>query len=107
VRRPNLRFDVARNAWVTTAGGKLKVLSRGPKNKDTEAAAWDAFYVHMTKLGNPVEGSSLPAITLGQRADKFGEWLERKVQAGRLRPRTLEYYQDHISQHAAVAAKVR
>ena len=96
MRRPHPRFDTARNAWVTRAGGKLKILASGPKNKDTEAAAWDAFYAHMSKLGNPVEGSSLPVITLGQLADKYGDWMKREVEAGRMKPRTLAYYQDHI-----------
>jgi integrase len=96
VRRPHPRFDQARNAWVTRAGGKLKILASGPKNSDTEAAAWDAFYAHMAKLGNPVEGSSLPVITLGQLADKYGDWMKREVEAGRMKPRTLDYYQDHI-----------
>ena len=44
MRRPHPRFDEARNAWVTRAGGKLKILAAGPKNADTEADAWDAFY---------------------------------------------------------------
>ncbi len=96
MRRPHPRFDEARNAWVTRAGGKLKILAGGPKNKDTETAAWDAFYAHMAKLGNPVEGSSLPVITLGQLADKYGDWMKREVEAGRMKQRTLDYYQDHI-----------
>jgi integrase len=50
----------------------------------------------MAKLGNPVEGSSLPVITLGQLADKYGDWMKREVEAGRVQPRTLDYYQDHI-----------
>ena len=57
MRRPHPRFDKARNAWVTRAGGKLKILASGPKNGDTEAAAWEAFYAHMAQRGNPVEGS--------------------------------------------------
>jgi hypothetical protein len=73
VRRPHPRFDDARHAWVTRAGGTLKILAKGPKNAETEAAAWDAFYAHMAKLGSPVEGSSLPVLTLGQLADKFGD----------------------------------
>jgi integrase len=96
VRRPHPRFDEARNAWVTRAGGKLKILASGPKNSETEAVAWDVFYAHMAKLGNPVEGSSLPVITLGQLADKYGQWMKREVEAGRMKPRTLDYYQDHI-----------
>jgi hypothetical protein len=92
VRRPHLRFDTARNAWITRAGGKLKILAKGPKNADSETAAWDAFYAHMAQLGIPVEGTSVPvpALTLGQLADKYGEWMKREVAAGRLRPRTLD-----------------
>jgi hypothetical protein len=90
VRRPPPRFDDARNAWVTRAGGPLKILTKGPKNAETEAAAWDAFNAHMAKLGNPVEGSILPGITLGQLADKYGDWMKRKVEVGRMRPRTLD-----------------
>jgi hypothetical protein len=50
----------------------------------------------MAKLGNPVEGSSLPVLTLGQLADKYGDWMKREVEAGRMKPRTFDYYQDHI-----------
>jgi integrase len=96
VRRPHPRFDAARNAWVTRAGGQLKVLAKGPKNAETEAAAWDAFYAHMAKLGSPVEGSAAPALTLGQLADRYGEWMQREVEAGRLKPRTLDYYQGQL-----------
>ncbi|HKB42312.1 MAG TPA: site-specific integrase [Gemmataceae bacterium] len=96
MRRPHPRFDAARNAWVTRAGGKLKILAKGPKNADSEAAAWDAFYAHMARLGTPVEGSSVPALTLGQLADKYGAWMRREVDAGRMRPRTLAYYKDQL-----------
>jgi hypothetical protein len=96
VRRPHPRFDEVRNAWVTRAGGKLKILAKGPQDANTEAVAWDAFYVHMAKLGNPVQGSSLPVFTLGQLADKYGEWMQREVAAGRMKPRTLDYYQDQM-----------
>lgn len=96
MRRPHPRFDTARNAWVTRAGGKLKILAKGPKSAETEAAAWDAFYLYMAKLGMPVEGSAIPVITLGELADKYGQWMEREVQAGRMKPRTLGYYQDLI-----------
>jgi len=96
MRRPHPRFDVNRNAWVARAGGSLKVLSKGPQNAQTEAAAWDAFYAHMAKLGNPVENSTIPVITLGQLADKFGEWMKREVEADRMKPRTLDYYHHQI-----------
>jgi integrase len=92
VRRPKPRFDEVRNAWVTRAGGSLKILAKGPNDAGSEAAAWDAFYSHMARLGNPVEGASVPCITLGQLADKFDDWLEREVEADRTRPRTREYY---------------
>ena len=75
MRRPHPRFDTARDAWVTRAGGKLKILAKGPQNANTEAAAWDAFYVHMAKLGTPVEGSSIPVMTLGSLANKYGAML--------------------------------
>jgi hypothetical protein len=65
MRRPKQRFDETRNAWVTRAGGKLKVLAKGPKNRESEAAARDAFYGHTAKLGIPVEGTSVPSIILG------------------------------------------
>ncbi len=96
MRRPHPRFDEARDAWVTRAGGKLKILAKGPKNADTEAAAWDAFYVHMAMLGNPVENAAVPTLTLGQLADRYGEWMQREVEAGRMKPRTIDYYQDQI-----------
>ncbi len=91
MRRPHPRFDTARNAWVTRAGGKLKILAKGPKNAETETAAWEAFYLYMAKLGMPVEGSAIPVITLGELADKYGQWMEPEVQAGRMKPRTLGY----------------
>jgi len=81
---------------VTRAGGKLKILANGPKSSATEAAAWDAFYVHMARLGRPVDSSTIPVCSLGQLADKYGEWMEREVDAGRMKPRTLDYYRDHI-----------
>jgi hypothetical protein len=96
MRRPHPRFDDARNAWVTRAGGALKILAKRPKNANTEAAAWDAFYVHMAKLGNPVVGSAIPVLTLGQIADKYGEWMRRETEAGRMKPRTLDYYRDQL-----------
>jgi len=96
VRRPHPRFDEARNAWVTRAGGRLKILSKGPKNSETEAAAWDAFYCHMAKVGLPVENASIPAVTLGQLADKYGEWMDREVAVDRMKPRTRDYYRDQI-----------
>ncbi|MBM4073138.1 MAG: hypothetical protein FJ271_30080 [Planctomycetes bacterium] len=96
MRRPHPRFDEARNAWITRAGGKLKILAKGPKNSDTESAAWDAFYGHMVNLGNPVEDSTIPVVTLGQLADKFGEWMVREVAAGRLKQRTLDYYHEFV-----------
>ena len=96
MRRPHPRFDDARNAWVTRAGGQLKILTKGPKTADTETAAWDAFYVHMAKLCEPVEAAALPQITLGELCDRYGEWLKREVGAARLQLRTLEYYHDHL-----------
>jgi len=96
VHRPHPRFDETRNAWVTKAGGPLKILAKGPENADTEAAAWDAFYVHMAKLGQPVEGASIPKITLGELCDRYGEWMEREIAAERMKPRTRDYYRDHL-----------
>jgi integrase len=96
VRRPHPRFEAARNAWVTRAGGKLKTLVKGPNNAETETAAWDAFYVHMARLGNPVEGSSVPVVTLGQLADQYGDWLQREVDAGRAKASTMYYYRHHL-----------
>lgn len=95
MRRPHPRFDAARNAWVSRAGGRLKVLGRGPKNADTQSAAWAAFYAHMTQLGNPVPAAPAP-ISLGELADEYGRWLEREVEAGRKRRATLVYYQPLI-----------
>lgn len=94
MRRPHPRFDETRNAWVTRAGGRLKILAKGPKNADTEAVAWDAFYVHMARIGQPVEGSSTPKITLGELCDRYGEWMEREIVADRMQPRTRDYYRD-------------
>ena len=96
MRRPHPRFDGARNAWVTRAGGKLKILAKGPENAETEAAAWDAFYGHMARLGSPVEGPALAVLTLGQLADRYGEWMQREVEAGRMKTRTLDYYHTQI-----------
>jgi integrase len=98
VRRPHPRFDASRNAWVIRAGGRLKILAKGPETAESEAAAWDAFYAHMAKLGSPVDNSTLPLLTLGQLADRYGEWMQREVQAGRLRPRTLDYYRHQLQQ---------
>ena len=32
MRRPHPRFDSVRDAWVTRAGGRIKILAKGPKN---------------------------------------------------------------------------
>lgn len=96
MRRPHPHFDETRKAWVTRAGGKLKILANGPKSADTESAAWDAFYAHMVKLGNPVEDSTVPVITLGCLADKYGEWMMREVAAGRMKQRTFDYYHEFV-----------
>jgi integrase len=96
VRRPHPRFDETRNAWVTRAGGRLKILAKGPKNAETESAAWDAFYPHMAKLGQPLENVPLPVLTIGQLADKYGAWMAREEDEGRLRPRTLDYYHEQL-----------
>jgi len=96
VRRPHPRFDAARNAWVTRAGGNLKILAKGPKNAETEAAAWDAFYVHMARLGTPIQDAPIPAVTLGQLSDRYGEWMQREVDAGRMKPLTLDYYRRQL-----------
>lgn len=96
MRRPHPRFDEARNAWVTRAGGKLQTLAGGPKSTQSEAEAWDAFYAHLAKMGSPVAGSSLPAITLGRLADRFDNWIEREVDAGRSKQATRDYYRHHI-----------
>jgi integrase len=95
VRRPHPRFDIARNAWVTRAGGRLKILAKGPKTAETESAAWAEFYAHMARLGNPVPATAA-GVTLGQLADEFGRWLEQEVAAGRKRPATLAYYKHLI-----------
>ena len=50
----------------------------------------------MARHGTPVEGSTIPALTLGLLADKYGEWMRREVDAARLQPRTLDYYKDQI-----------
>lgn len=92
MRRAHPRFDARRNAWVTNAGGRLKVLASGPKTTKTESEAWDAFYQHMAKLGQPVEGWRGSTITLGQLADEYGEWMNREVEAKRLAPATRAYY---------------
>lgn len=96
MRRPHPRFDTARNAWVTRAGGKLKILAKGPKNAETESTAWDAFHIHMARLGSPVEDAPVPVLTLGQLSDRYGEWMAREVEADRMKPRTLDYYQAEI-----------
>ena len=96
MRRPNPRFDATRNAWVTRAGGRLVTLAGGPKNAQTEAEAWDAFYSHMAKMGNPVPESTVPTLSLGQLADQFGAWMLREIEAGRLQPKTLDYYRPQL-----------
>jgi len=96
VRRPHPRYDEIREAWVTRAGGHLKILAKGTENADTKAAAWGAFYLHMAKLGQLVECGSVPKLTLGELADRYGEWLEREVAAGHLEPATQGYYRHYL-----------
>ena len=82
MRRPHPQFDTARDAWVTRAGGRLKLLAKGPKKRRHRVAAWAAFYAHMNQLGNPVH-SAPAAISVGQLADEYAPWLQREVDAGR------------------------
>ena len=84
MRRPHPRFDTTRNAWVTRAGGRLKLLATGPKSAESEAAAWSAFYAHMSSLGNPVP-SAPTAVSLGELADEFASWMRREIESGRKR----------------------
>jgi len=81
VRRPHPRFAVAGNAWVIRIGGRLTILGKGPKYFQTEATTWDAFDADKAQRGAPIEGSTIPALTLGQRG-------RRPLQAAdtRLRP---------------------
>lgn len=92
MRRPHPRFDSRRNAWITKAGGKLTTLAPGPKTQRSEAAAWEAFYRLMAEFGRPTEQAVLPMITVGDLADRYGIWMAREVDAGRLTPRTFRYY---------------
>ena len=96
MRRPHPRFDVRRNAWVTNAGGKLRLLAQGPRNSETEAQAWDAFYRHMAQLGRPISEAPTPGFTLGQLADEYGEWMDSELAGGRMAPATKEYYRHHL-----------
>ncbi len=94
MRRPHPRFDKKRNAWVTRVGGRLKTLCPGPKNSETQAKAWDEFHKYMANLGRPV--ATIPEITLGELADEFGAWMQQEVEAGRKKPKTLDYYKHHL-----------
>lgn len=96
MRRPHPRFDERRNAWVTNAGGRLKFLAKGPKNTETEQEAWNSFYEYMAKLGRPIQDAPVPQLTLGELADEYGSWMQQEVEAGRMKPATLNYYQHHI-----------
>lgn len=91
MRKPHPRFDARRNAWVTNAGGKLKILAAGPKNAQTEAAAQTEFYEHMYRLGRPLK-QARPAISLGKLADQYDGWMQQEVAQGRMKPATRAYY---------------
>lgn len=110
MRRPHPYYLKVRRAWITKAGGKLHILLKGPKNADTEARAWEAFYLYMARLGQPVEQAVVSTLSVGQLADRFDEWLEREVNAGRTKPRTYDYYHgelqrflDHVGVDRAAA----
>lgn len=53
--RPDPWYSDTHEAWITRASDRLKTLLKGPKNGDAGDAAWDAFCVHMAKLGQPVD----------------------------------------------------
>ena len=84
MRRPHPRYDVRRKAWVTNAGGRVKVLVRGPKDPQSEAAAQTAFHEHMVRLRRPAGDATVPDLTLGELADEYGQWMTRQVANGEM-----------------------
>ena len=96
-RRPTFVYDVRRGAWVTRTGGKLKTLCTGPKNRDTERQAREAFHRHLHHLHGPGDPEAVAErLSLGELADQFDAWLEREVAAGRNRPATRAYYRSQL-----------
>lgn len=96
MRRPHPRYDVRRKAWVTNAGGRLKVLVRGPKDSQSEAAAQTAFHEHMVCLRRPAGDATVPDLTLGELADEYGQWMTRQVANGEMAAATEAYYRPYI-----------
>ena len=96
MRRPHPRYDVRRKAWITNAGGRLKVLAQGPKDSQSEAQAWTAFHEHMAHQGCPVVEATTPELTLGELADEYGQWMTRQVGTGEMAEATEAYYRPYI-----------
>ena len=89
---PKPFFRTGRGWYVQLGKGQIK-LCDGPKNSDTEAAAWERYHAVMAdqtqnipKISPPADGHLVAEIL-----DKFLDWCQ-KHRAGR----TFDWYRDHI-----------
>ena len=74
----------------------MKVLVRGPKDSQSEAAAQTAFHEHMVRLRRPAGDATVPDLTLGELADEYGQWMIRQVANGEMAAATEAYYRPYI-----------
>jgi integrase/recombinase XerC len=83
--------------WYVQIGKQQLKLADGPKNADTEAAAWERYHAVMAERPKPPNGQAAPAngeadgLTVAEVFDKYLDWVKKNRA-----PRTAEWYQEHI-----------
>lgn len=92
---PKPFFRTARNAWYVQLGKQQIKLGDGPKNSNTEKAAWSKFHEVMNERGKPAPAKSAISATagpfLGELFEKYLEWCQRHREK-----RTYDGYVWHI-----------
>ena len=89
---PKPFFRTGRGWYVQLGKGQIK-LCDGPKNSDTEAAAWERYHLVMTEqtADFPKISPTADGPLVAEILDKFLDWCQ-KHRAGR----TFDWYRDHI-----------
>lgn len=92
---PKPFFRTARNAWYVQLGTKQTKLVDGPKNTDTEKAAWTAFHALMASRNSANSAAPQPpqnaGVTLADLFEKYLEWCQKHRE-----PRTYAGYLWHL-----------
>lgn len=79
---PKPFFRTARNAWYVQLGKQQTKLHDGPKNTDTEKAAWAAFHALMASRNSansaaPQSPQNTGALSLAELFEKYLDWCQK------------------------------